>query len=68
MTPQQVIDHFGGVTAAARALELSQPTVSEWKQNDRIPYLRQLDIERKTKKALKADKPERKPSDRRPHA
>ena len=67
MTPQQVIDHFGGVTKAADALGVAQPTVSEWKQNGEVPYFRQLDIERKTKRKLKADpdEPKRRAGDRR---
>ena len=55
MTVTQVIKFFGGVHATARALNLAQPSVSRWRKNKVIPYLRQLDIERRTNGKLKAD-------------
>lgn len=55
MTVSEVIKHFGGVGATARALEIKQPSVSKWRKNKCIPYLRQLDIEKRTKGKLKAE-------------
>jgi len=55
MTVTQVIEFFGGVGATARALDLKQPSVSKWRKNKRIPYLRQLHIQATTKGKLKAD-------------
>ena len=70
MTYVDLIDHFGSQAAAARALELSQPSIYGWKEKG-IPFLRQLDIERRTGGALKAEKPEagkRKTGEARPRA
>ena len=53
MTKTQVIEYFGGVTEAARALDLSQPSVSEWAE-DKIPIIRQLQIEAVTGGKLRA--------------
>lgn len=50
MNKQQVIDFFGGVSATAAALGISQPSVSNW--TSRLPELRQLQIERLTRGAL----------------
>ena len=56
MTFAQVIKFFGGVGNTARALGLKQPSVSNWRTRSRkIPYLRQLHIERVTQGKLKAD-------------
>lgn len=55
MTVAEVIKHFGGVGATARALDIKQPSVSKWRKNKSIPYLRQLDIEKRTKGKLKAE-------------
>jgi transcriptional repressor of cell division inhibition gene dicB len=52
MLKQDVIDHFGGVTATSRALGTSQPSVTNW--SDPLPVLRQLQIEKLTGGALKA--------------
>lgn len=53
MTKEQAIAHFGSVTAVAKALGIAQPSVSEWVE---IPPLRQLELERITKGALRADR------------
>jgi hypothetical protein len=53
MTKTQVIEYFGGVTETARALDLSQPSVSEWAE-DKIPIIRQLQIEAFTGGKLRA--------------
>jgi DNA-binding transcriptional regulator YdaS (Cro superfamily) len=55
MTVSEVIKHFGGVGATARALDIKQPSVSKWRRNKSIPWMRQLHIERVTKGKLKAD-------------
>lgn len=55
MTVTQVIEFFGGVGATARALDLKQPSISKWRKNKSIPWMRQLHIERVTKGKLKAD-------------
>ena len=50
----QLIDHFGSQVAAANALGVTQPTLSNWKKRGRIPHLQQLRIEHVTKGKLKA--------------
>jgi DNA-binding transcriptional regulator YdaS (Cro superfamily) len=57
MTPQQVIDHFKGQTAAARALGLAQSSVADWVASGAVPKLRQWQIELATRGALQADTP-----------
>ena len=52
MLKQDVLDHFGGATATALKLGVSQPSVSNW--TDPLPELRQLQIERLTGGALRA--------------
>lgn len=52
MLKQDVLDHFGGATATAQALGVSQPSVSNWE--DPIPELRQLQIEKLTCGVLRA--------------
>lgn len=54
MTFDQIIQHFGNQTAAARALGLTQGAVHQWK-GKRIPPFRQLQIQRLTKGKLKAE-------------
>lgn len=56
MDVEKVIEHFGGVSATARACKIKQPAVSRWRRRGIIPWLRQLQIERVTKSKLKADK------------
>ncbi len=53
MTKTQAIEHFGSQAAIARALRLAGPSVVNW--GERIPPLRQLQIEQLTGGALKAD-------------
>lgn len=60
MTPQDVIAHFGSQTATADALGLKQPSVSDWVRAGSVPWLRQLDIERMTGGALRANPEDRK--------
>jgi DNA-binding transcriptional regulator YdaS (Cro superfamily) len=52
MRKDEVLDFFGGATAAAHALGVSQPSVSSW--GEQIPELRQLQIERLTGGVLRA--------------
>lgn len=56
MTPDELIAHFGGLSAAARALGVKPPSVSEWKAAGRVPRVRQYQIEVVTDGALRADR------------
>jgi len=56
MTYEQLIDFYGTQKAAADALELSQPSLSEWKKNG-IPAPRQAQYELLTDGKLRADRP-----------
>jgi DNA-binding transcriptional regulator YdaS (Cro superfamily) len=53
MNKQDIVNHFGSERKVAKALDISQASVNAWKV---VPDRRQLQIERLTKKALKADK------------
>lgn len=54
MTKSEALKHFGGSQSAlARALNITQPSVFEWPEE--IPALRQIQLERVTDGALKAD-------------
>lgn len=57
MTYAEVLATFKTQAAIARALGIQGPSVAEWAANDRIPLLRQHQIERLTGGALKADDP-----------
>ena len=50
----QLIKHFGSQVAAASAIGVTQPTLSNWKKRGRIPHLQQLRIEHLTKGKLRA--------------
>ena len=54
MDYQSVIKHFGGATAAARAINISRAAVHLW-NGGRIPLDRQIQIEEVTNGALRAD-------------
>lgn len=54
MLYEELIDHFGGLTKAAKALELSKQTVHGWKARGAIPFEAQFRIQLKTKHRLKA--------------
>lgn len=56
MNPQQVIDYYGSQTAAADALEVSQPSIAQWLESGKIPEVRQYQIELATMGFLRADK------------
>ncbi|MCM8910882.1 Cro/CI family transcriptional regulator [Pseudomonas inefficax] len=55
MTKSQAIKHFGSITALAKALGVTYEAVRQWAD---VPELRQYQIERITKGALKAGKPD----------
>lgn len=52
MTKQDVLDHFGGTVAAARALGRTKGAVSQWA--DPLPSNLQFEIEGRTGGKLKA--------------
>ena len=54
MTYTQVLEHYGSQTALARALGISQPTVSLWK--GQIPLRYQYQLEVITNRALKVNR------------
>jgi hypothetical protein len=54
MTYQELIDHFKTQAAAARALDIKQPSIAGWKDSG-IPTPRQYQIEIITGGKLKAD-------------
>ena len=56
MKIDNVIKHFGSQVAAATALGVTQPTISNWKSRGKIPKLQQLRIEHITSGKLRADK------------
>ena len=56
MTPEQVIEHFGSITAVATALKLQPPSVSGWKAQGKVPIDRQCQIEVITGGRLVADR------------
>ena len=55
MTYDQMIRHFKTQVAAAKALKVTQPCVSNW-QTRGIPAMQQVKINKITKGALKLDK------------
>ena len=40
-----IVEYFGGVAETARLLDVSQPAVSQWLKNNRIPPARAVQIE-----------------------
>lgn len=52
---EQLIKHYGTQVAAATAIGVTQPTLSNWKKRGSIPKLQQLRIEHLVKGKLKAD-------------
>lgn len=54
MTYDDILKHFGSQAAIARAIAIKQPSVCEW-QNSGVPALRQIQLERITLGALRAD-------------
>lgn len=55
MTYDEVLTHFGSQKAVADALDLSQPSISDWRRLGSIPHIRQLQLEHLTGGVLKAD-------------
>lgn len=53
MTYDELIEHFGGLSEAARSLGLIRQTVHGWR--DGVPLVRQMQIETLTHGALRAD-------------
>jgi hypothetical protein len=53
MTTDDVIKFFGSQRLAATAMGLAQPSISNW--GDYPPDIRQLQLERLTKRKLKAE-------------
>ena len=62
MTAKELISFFGGVAAAARALGVKDPSVSQWKATGVVPELRQYQAEIASGGRLKAEKPARRAS------
>ena len=56
MSPDEAIQHFGGQSGLAKAVGVTQPTVSGWKTSGKIPEPRQFHIEVVTKGKLRADR------------
>ena len=52
MTKSQAIQHFGSISALAKALGVTYEAVRQW---GKVPELRQYQIERITAGALQAD-------------
>lgn len=56
MTVSEVLSYYRTQTAVAEALNMKQNSVAGWVQRNRVPLLRQLQIEKKTGGRLKAEK------------
>lgn len=57
MTPKDVLDYFGGLSATARALGCKPQSVIEWVSAGRVPEGRQYQVELATGGRLRASKP-----------
>lgn len=55
MTLGDAVAHFGSLAKMGRALGISTAATARWSNNDRVPMLRQYQIEKLTKGKLKAD-------------
>lgn len=53
MKRKQAIEHFGSISALAKALDISYEAVRQW--GDQIPELRQYQLERITEGKLVAE-------------
>lgn len=51
---KEVIEHFGGQVAMAKALHVAPAAVSQWVSNDYMPPKRAIQIESLTKGKFKA--------------
>jgi len=56
MDIKTVIKHFGTQAKLAKAINATQPAISNWKKRKRIPALQQLRIEQATGGKIKADR------------
>lgn len=56
MDTKQAIEHFGTRTNLARALGIKPHSTYDW--GDKPPYLRQCQLEKLTKRKLRAEMPE----------
>lgn len=56
MTPEIVVRHFGTQVKAAKALGITQPSVSNWLSRGAVPPLQQFRIEKLTRGKLKAER------------
>jgi hypothetical protein len=54
MTFSDLVEHFGTVQRAAMALGYSRQSIYDWRSG--VPEKRQLEIQSKTKGALRADR------------
>lgn len=52
MTIQQVLDHFGGIAATSKALDISYQAVRQWVDKGEVPEGRQWQIQALTSGAL----------------
>jgi len=55
MTPQQLVDHFGGTTKAAAAIDVTTQTILNWLDKGVIPMNAQKAIAYDTRGKLKPD-------------
>jgi hypothetical protein len=53
MRYEELIDHYGGLTKAAEALDVAKQTIHSWKGRGSIPFDAQFYIQIKTKGRLK---------------
>lgn len=56
MTVSDVLRYYRTQTAVAEALNMKQNSVAGWVKRQKVPLLRQLQLERATRGKLKADK------------
>ena len=57
MTPKDLLEFFGSLSATARALGCKPQTVSEWIEHGKVPEGRQYQAELATGGMLRASKP-----------
>lgn len=59
MTFDQIVAHYGSVTAVHKALNISRQAVYYWKKKGNVPLTSQFMLERLTNGALTVTMPER---------
>lgn len=57
MTPKDLIDYFGGISKAARALGCKPQTIHDWIDSGQVPEGRQYQAELATGGQLRAARP-----------